>query len=101
MAPFSTIHLKVVTGAVAGRPERTKVSVSVDVPLAPGRTTTLDVRGPAVGLEDLGRTVGEHELSRRQRPRDERRGDHVAVGRLDIIKPVHEPHPTIVAASAR
>src|SRR5262249_20440641 len=39
---------EVVAGAVAGRPERTEVTVVVDVPLAPGRTTLFDVRGPAV-----------------------------------------------------
>jgi hypothetical protein len=53
MAPSSTIQRRVVADAVAGRPERTEVTVVVDVPLAPGGTTVLDVRGPAVGLESL------------------------------------------------
>jgi hypothetical protein len=83
--------VEVVAGAVAGRPERTEVTVVVDVPLAPGRTTVFDVRGPAVRLENLGRMVGEHKLSRRQGPRDECRRDHVAVGHLNIIQPVHNP----------
>jgi len=80
---------EVVAGAVAGRPERTEATVVVDVPLAAGRTTVFDVRGPAVRLENLGRMVGEHKLSRRHGPRDECRRDHVAVGHLDIIQPGH------------
>jgi hypothetical protein len=81
--------VEVVTGAVGGRPKRTEVTVIVDVPLAPGRTTVFDVRGSSVRLENLGRMVGEHKLSRRQGPRDECRRDHVAVGHLDIIQRVH------------
>jgi len=82
---------EVVAGTVARRPERTKVTVVVDVPLAPCRTTVFDVRGPAVRLENLGRMVGEHKLSRRQGPWDECRRDHVAVGYLDVIQPLHNP----------
>jgi len=80
---------EVVAGAVVGRPERTEATVVVDVPLAAGRTTVFDVRAPAVRLENLGRMVGEHKLSRRHGPRDECRRDHVAVGHLDIIQPGH------------
>jgi hypothetical protein len=67
------------------------VTLVVDVPLAPGRTTALDVRGPAVGLEHLGRAVGEHQLSRRQRPGDELGCDGVAIGHLEVIELGHDP----------
>src|SRR5262245_34691670 len=82
---------EVVAGAVTRRPERTEVPVVVDVPLAPGRSTPLDVCGPALRLEDLGRTVREHQLASRQRPGDEFRCDHVAVRHLEVIEPVHGP----------
>src|SRR5215510_3102335 len=60
--------VEVVTGAVAGWPERTEATLVVDIPFAPGRTTVFDVSGLAVRLENLGRMVGEHKLSRRQGP---------------------------------
>ena len=89
---------EVVAGAVAGRPERTEATVVIDVPFAAGRTTVFDIRGPAGRLEDLGRMVSEHKLSRRQGPGDECWRDHVAVGHLDIIQPVHNPIVAILGS---
>ena len=77
--------------AIVGWPVRTEAPLVVDVPLAVGRTTVLDVRGSATGLENLGGPVGEDQLSRRQRSREERRCDDVPVRHLDVIESFDHP----------